>query len=456
MPLMELRISCWARRLVLVMAVLVCSIAAGVVHNLGDADFDQFVDNLPEDALLVVDFHKPGCRQCQRLSPVLDYLETEWENEEPDASKRWFKLAKVDVEKSPRLKTVFGIQRIPDLRFVRAGQWGTYEGGRLIEDIKEFKKRMAIVPLRFVDGKALIDLAEENEVVFVLSAEDDADPSTVAPGVLLAATQLQHMTTFCTTSPEVLSSLGLGASSVSPALVKVVASAATGAPDAKKLLQPTAYPGSGVSSVADVSAWSVSRWVEQERFGLVSNFSVDNFSRLGALGRHMVLGVVDPKHEKTAAFEQAFGKIASSFGTRHADKLIFGMVNRKQMSGFMETFNIYEGHPRVVVLDMPGDVYYTAENMRLGAQEIEAFLVDVLAGFIPARIPSTNSARYIMRIWWGIQNGGAWSFLLLIPVVGLLWVFCDTPQREEAREALRQSRRANNKERDQSLGLKED
>lgn len=43
-----------------------------------------------------------------------------------------------------------------------------------------------------------------------LTAQADADPSTVAPGVLLAATQLQHMTTFCTTSPEVLSSLGLG------------------------------------------------------------------------------------------------------------------------------------------------------------------------------------------------------------------------------------------------------
>ncbi len=41
-----------------------------------------------------------------------------------------------------------------------------------------------------------------------------------------------------------------------------------------------------------------------------------------------------------------------------------------------------------------------------------------------------------MKLWWLVQNGGAWSFLLLIPLVGLLWVFCDTPAREEAREAL--------------------
>lgn len=32
---------------------------------------------------------------------------------------------------------------------------------------------------------------------------------------------------------------------------------------------------------------------------------------------------------------------------------------------------------------MPGDVFYTVENMRLGVGEMEAFLVDVLAGERP-------------------------------------------------------------------------
>ncbi|CAM9301025.1 unnamed protein product, partial [Hapterophycus canaliculatus] len=314
--------------------------------------------------------------------------------------------------------------------------------GAFPQDFKEFKERMAVVPLRVVDGEALVELAKDNEAVFVLSANADADSSTVAPGVLLAATQLQHMATFCTAPPEVLSSLGLGVIGVAQALVKVVASAATDGQNAERLLQPAAYPGGKGASVAEASSWAIARWVEQERFGLVSNFSADNFSRLGTLGRLMVLGIADPKHEATANFEHAFGEVASTFGVRHADELVFGMVNRKQMSGFMETFNIYEGHPRVVVLDMPEDVFYSVENMQLGVGEMEAFLVDVLAGFIPAQMPSTNFARYVMRIWWVIQNGGAWSFLLLVPVVGLLWVFCDTPQREEAREALRQARQA--------------
>lgn len=38
------------------------------------------------------------------------------------------------------------------------------------QDIKGFKERMALVPLRFVDAEALMGLARSSEAVFVLSA----------------------------------------------------------------------------------------------------------------------------------------------------------------------------------------------------------------------------------------------------------------------------------------------
>lgn len=67
MPLMGIKAQqhCWARRLVLLTTALVCSIAAGVVHNLGDADFDELVDSLPEDALLLVDFYRVSDSLCE-------------------------------------------------------------------------------------------------------------------------------------------------------------------------------------------------------------------------------------------------------------------------------------------------------------------------------------------------------------------------------------------------------
>lgn len=38
------------------------------------------------------------------------------------------------------------------------------------QDVKEFKERMALLPLRFVDEQQLIDLAKAEDAVFVLSA----------------------------------------------------------------------------------------------------------------------------------------------------------------------------------------------------------------------------------------------------------------------------------------------
>lgn len=55
-------------------------------------------------------------------------------------------------------------------------------------------------------------------------------------------------------------------------------------------------------------------------------------------------------HTLCTESNQTFAKVASRFGVQHADKLMFGTVNRRKMAGFVETFNVYDGHPHVVVL----------------------------------------------------------------------------------------------------------
>lgn len=49
---------------VLLFLVLAVVGASGVVHNLGDSTFDDFVDNLPEHTLLLVDFYKVSLLAC--------------------------------------------------------------------------------------------------------------------------------------------------------------------------------------------------------------------------------------------------------------------------------------------------------------------------------------------------------------------------------------------------------
>jgi len=69
MPL-ELRMMTCRRPMLLLLLLLllavVCSMASGVVHNLGDADFDEFIDDLPQETLLLVDFFKVRRGQARR------------------------------------------------------------------------------------------------------------------------------------------------------------------------------------------------------------------------------------------------------------------------------------------------------------------------------------------------------------------------------------------------------
>lgn len=60
-PLKVMVFSHFCKVLFLVFAV---NGASGVVHNLGDSTFDDFVDTLPEHALLLVDFYKVGLLSC--------------------------------------------------------------------------------------------------------------------------------------------------------------------------------------------------------------------------------------------------------------------------------------------------------------------------------------------------------------------------------------------------------
>lgn len=65
MPLELRTMTCrgpWRRPLLLLLLLLavVCSVASGVLHQLGDADFDEFIDDLPEETLLLVDFYQVG------------------------------------------------------------------------------------------------------------------------------------------------------------------------------------------------------------------------------------------------------------------------------------------------------------------------------------------------------------------------------------------------------------
>jgi thioredoxin 2 len=80
-----------------------------------DASDDTFAEIAEKASVpVVVDLWAPWCGPCRMVSPVLAELAAEFAGR--------MKLVKVNVDESPRLQSRFGVQSIPTLLLLDAGQ----------------------------------------------------------------------------------------------------------------------------------------------------------------------------------------------------------------------------------------------------------------------------------------------------------------------------------------------
>ena len=82
------------------------------VYHLSDENFESEV--LRSGRPTLVDFWAPWCGPCQLIGPVLEELAIERAGS--------VKIAKVNVDQSPKVATAYGIDRIPCLMLFQRGQ----------------------------------------------------------------------------------------------------------------------------------------------------------------------------------------------------------------------------------------------------------------------------------------------------------------------------------------------
>ncbi len=106
-----------------------------------DADFQEKV--LESQLPVVVDFWAPWCGPCRMIAPVLEEVAQEHQGK--------ILIAKVNTDENPEWAMKFGVQGIPTLLFISAGEVRDHQVGA--GPAPALKSRVA----EFLDGSAADD-----------------------------------------------------------------------------------------------------------------------------------------------------------------------------------------------------------------------------------------------------------------------------------------------------------
>ncbi|MEU6813172.1 tetratricopeptide repeat protein [Streptomyces sp. NPDC046831] len=139
---------------------------ADLVIDVDEATFERDVLQRSAEVPVVIDFWAEWCQPCKQLSPVLERLAVEYNGR--------FLLAKIDVDANQLLMQQFGIQGIPAVFAVVAGQaLPLFQGAAGEAQIRQTLDQ-------------LVQVAEERFGLTGLAVDPDAEPGAAQPAAVPA------------------------------------------------------------------------------------------------------------------------------------------------------------------------------------------------------------------------------------------------------------------------------
>lgn len=112
----------------------------------------------------------------------------------------------------------------------------------------------------------------------------------------------------------------------------------------------------------DLTAESLSKFVQEQNIPLVAKLGPRNFHKIGNNGRHLVVSVVDVDNEDQYKAVKAH-MIDYISQAKNPDQYYYGMIDGKTWGKFLEQFRVNQAdNPQTIILDVPTKTFWQNET----------------------------------------------------------------------------------------------
>merc|ERR1712204_11896 len=173
-------------------------------------------------------------------------------------------------------------------------------------------------------------------------------------------------------------------------------------------------------------------FVTSNNIGLVTFVGAHNFRSVGNKGKPLVIGLVDPLHDKTKKFMTELKDLARNGPSRITSKYYFCWMDAVKWEKFILQFNITKSNlPEAMVLDVSSRVFWR-DTFDLQKSNLSYFLMAIERGkILPQQHPGSGKNAILETVLRFIESFVDWAvenfhkimlqLLILIPIFYLSW-----------------------------------